>query len=236
MHSLNRVAAAVAGALLLTCAYAQTPAAGQPAAKQKAVKDQGEFEIYNQAIKDAATPQKEIQDLDTWAQKYPESDFKDDRLYMYLDAYSKMQPPQPQKVIEYGQQLMAKDLNAAFPDAAGKLKMLNIFYQVAWNVATSPNATPEQLALGEKAARQLLEIAPQYFVAANKPAGTSDADWNKAKENIESRGKTALAAISLAPANQALARNDCATAVTLFTKALDQFPDNAAVSYNLGRA
>jgi hypothetical protein len=236
MHSLNRAAAAVAGALLLTCAYAQTPAAGQPAAKQKAVKDQGEFEIYNQAIKDAATPQKEIQDLDTWSQKYPESDFKDDRLYMYLDAYSKMQPPQQQKVIEYGQQLMAKDLNAAFPDAAGKLKMLNIYYQVAWNVATSPNATREQLALGEKAAKQLLEIAPQYFVAANKPAGTSDADWTKAKENIETRGKTALAAIALAPANQALAKNDCATAAALFTKALDQFPDNAAISYNLGRA
>jgi hypothetical protein len=236
IHSLKRMA--LVGAFALACAYAQTPApaAGADAPKQKAVKDQGEFEIYNQAIKDATTPQKQVQDLDTWTQKYPESDFKDDRLYMYLDAYSKMQPPQQQKVIEFGRQLMAKDLNAAFPGAAGKLQILNIYYQVAWNVAMTPNATSEQLALGEKAAHQLLDMAPQYFVAANKPASTSDADWTKAKDDIVKRGNTALMAITLAPAAQALAKNDCATAESLYTKALGQYPDNAAISYALGRA
>ncbi len=237
IHSLNRMALA-AGALALACAYAQTPAAAPTAAaaKQKAVKDQGEFEIYNQAIKDAGNPQKQIQDLDAWTQKYPDTDFKDERQYMYFDAYSKLQPPQPQKVVELGQQLMAKDLNAAYPGPAGKLQILNIYYQVAWNVATLPNATPEQLAMGEKAARDLLELAPQYFVPANKPASTSEADWTKAKEDLEKRGKTALVAITLAPANQALARNDFATAEQLYTKALAEYPDNAAISYNLGRA
>jgi len=235
IHSLKRMALAAAGVLALACAYAQTPAPAS-GAKQKAVKDQGEFEIYNQAIKDAATPAKVIQDLDTWSQKYPDSDFKDDRLYMYLDAYSKLQPPQPQKVVDYGRQLLAKDLDAAFPGAAGKLQILNIYYQVAWNVATLPSPTPDQLALGEKAARQLLAAAPQYFVAANKPAPTSDADWTKAKEDIEKRARTALVAITLSPANQALAKNDCATAADLYTKALGEYPDNAAISYNLGRS
>jgi hypothetical protein len=237
IHSLKRMAAAAAGAVVLTCAWAQSPtAAGPSGAKQKAVKDQGEFEIYNQAIKDASNPQKEIQDLDSWAQKYPDSDFKDDRLYMYFDAYSKMQPPQQQKVVEYGQQLMSKDLNSAFPDAAGKLKILNIYYQVAWNVATLPNATPEQLALGEKAARQLLDLAPQYFVAANKPAGTSEADWNKAKQDTIARAQSALVNITLAPASQAMARNDYASAEAAYTKALGEYPNNSFISYNLGRA
>lgn len=239
IHSLKRMAAAAAGALVLTCAYAQTPspaAGSKPAAKQKAVKDQGEFEIYNQAIKDASNPQKEIQDLDTWAQKYPDSDFKDDRLYMYMQAYSTMQPPQPLKVIDYGQQLMSKDLHAIFPGAAGGRNILTVLFQVAWNAAALPSPTPDQLALGEKAAKELLDFAPKYFVAENKPQGTSDADWMKAKDDIEKRAKTALVAITLAPANQALAKNDCATAASLYTKALGDYPDNSAISYNLGRA
>jgi hypothetical protein len=225
-------AVGVLGAMALTCA-AQTAA---PAAKTKAVKDQGEFEIYNQAIKDATNPTKEIQDLDTWSQKYPESDFKDDRAYMYMQAYSTMQPPQPLKVIEYGQQLMSKDLKTEFPGPEGGRNILTVLFQVAWNVAALPNPTPEQLALGEKAAKQLLEFAPTYFVPANKPATTSDAEWTAARADIEKRAKLALVAITLAPANQALAKNDCATADAMYTKALGEYPDNAAVSYNLGRA
>jgi len=126
--TLKAIAAVgVIGAMAFTCA-AQTAA---PAAKKKQVKDQAEFELYNQAIKDASNPTKELQDLDSWAQKYPDSDFKDDRTYMYMQAYSTIQPPQPLKVIEYGQQLMAKDLNTVFPDAAGGRNILTVLFQVA---------------------------------------------------------------------------------------------------------
>jgi hypothetical protein len=230
--------AAAIGALAITGAYAQGAAPAQPAqpaAKQKAVKDQGEFEIYNQAIKDAGNPAKEIQDLDTWSQKYPESDFKDDRMYFYMQAYSTMTPPQPQKVIEYGQQLMAKDLNVIFPGAAGGRNILTVLFQVAWNVAALPTPSTDQLALGDKAAHQLLDFIPKYFVPENKGTAT-DAQWNAARADIEKRANIALVAITLAPANQALAKNDCATADAMYTKALSQYPDNASISYNLGRA
>jgi hypothetical protein len=241
------LAVGILGASALTCA-AQQPAA--PAAKSKQVKDQGEFEIYNQAIKDAdamlhaANPQaageaakKELQDLDQWAQKYPDTDFKDDRAYMYMQAYSSVQPPQPAKVLEYGQQLMAKDLKTVFPpDAVGGRNILTTLFQVAWNTAALKDPTPDQLALGQKAAHQLLDFAPSYFIATNKPAGTSDGDWAKARTDIEKQAKTALVAMTLVPAVQALNKNDCATADALFTKALGEYPDNASVSYNLGRA
>jgi hypothetical protein len=237
----------VLGALSFTGAAQQQAA---PAAKSKQVKDQQEFEIYNQAIKDAdvmlratgeqtinEAAKKELQDLDQWASKYPDSDFKDDRAYMYMQAYSKVQPPQPAKVLDYGRQLMAKDLKTVFPpDAVGGRNILAVYFQVAWNTAALPNATPEQLALGEKAARQLLDFAPQYFTAANKPAGTSDADWAKARADIEKQTNTALVAMTIAPANQALAKNDCSTADQLYTKALGQYPNNTAISYNLARA
>src|SRR5262249_15457226 len=187
----------------------------EPGAKKKEVKDQGEFEIYNQAIKDANNPSKLLQDLDTWSQKYAESDFKDDRAYMYMQAYSKMQPPQPLKVIEYGQQLIAKDLKTVFPDPAGQPNILTLLFQVTWNVATRPHPTPQQLALGEKAGKHPLDSAPTDFVPAKKPANMSDKEWADAKADIEKRTKLALSQIRLAPAAQALAKNDCATASSL---------------------
>jgi hypothetical protein len=203
---------------------------------QKQVKDQGESEIYNQAIKDASNPAKAIEDLDLWTDKYPDSDFNEERLCMYMQAYSAMKQPQPQKVIEIGQHLMAKDLNVAFPGAAGGRNILTVLFQMAWNVAALPNSTPDQLALGDMAAHQLLDFAPKYFVAGNKPPGTSEADWTKARDDIEKRTRVALVAIALAPANQALANNDCAAAEALFTKVLSQYPNNSFISYNLGRA
>src|ERR1044071_9239279 len=154
--------------LALSMALLSAQTAATPAAQQKKVKDQGEYEIYNEAIKDAANPAKEIQDLDTWLQKYPDSDYKDDRLYMYMQAYSKVTPPQPHKVIDYGSQLMAKDLNAVFTGTGGGLNILNVLFLVSWNVAALPAPAQEQLALGEKAGRQLLDFAPKYFTAENK--------------------------------------------------------------------
>jgi hypothetical protein len=228
-------AVAVLGAVAWTGA-APVALAQAPAAQQKKVKDQGEYEIYNEAIKDASNPSKEIQDLDAWTQKYPDSDYKDDRLYMYMQAYSKMTPPQSQKVIDYGQQLINKGLNTVFPGQGGGLNILNVLFLVSWNVASLPNPTPEQLALGEKAARQLLDFAPKYFVAENKPAGTTDQAWAAARADIEKRTKTALGAMAVAPGNAAMAKDDCAAAESAYAKALGDYPDNASISYNLGRA
>src|ERR1700720_2536910 len=68
------VAFVTTGALQLASAQA---AAEKQAAPEKKVKDQGEFDIYNQVLKDT-DPAKQIQDLDTWTQKYPDSDYKND--------------------------------------------------------------------------------------------------------------------------------------------------------------
>ena len=75
------------GAVILTgtaqLAQAQAPPAQAPPAPgappEKKVKDQGEYDIYNQTLKDVANFAALLKDLDTWAQKYPESDYKDDR-------------------------------------------------------------------------------------------------------------------------------------------------------------
>src|ERR1039457_1542861 len=144
-------------------------AAAQTAQPQKKVKDQGEYDIYNNVLKDApaqAWP-KLLQDLDTWAQKYPESDYKDDRLYYYVQAYSGAN--QPAKELDIAGQLLARDLTTVFPDPK---QVLTVLYMTCVNVQKAPAPTPEQAATGEKAAHQLADFVPTYFVAANKPANT----------------------------------------------------------------
>ena len=211
---------------------------------QKKVKDQGEYDIYNQAIKDAADPAKQIADLDTWNQKYADSEYKDDRVYLYMQAYLKMSPPQPAKVLEYGVQLMSKDLGAIFAgpgteQVAGlpiKLTMLNVLYSVALNAAGLPDPTADQLALGDKAAHQLLEFAPKYFTPENKPAAQTDAAWNAARADVEGKARGAIIAIALKPGLAAQAKKDCPAQESGFAKALADYPDSGAAAYQYGVA
>lgn len=82
----------VAAGVLATGAYAQNnpaPQAAQGAAKQKAVKDQGEYDIITAAQKET-DPQKKLDLLRQWEQKYPDSDFKDDRTLAMAQAYSQI--------------------------------------------------------------------------------------------------------------------------------------------------
>ena len=230
---LRRVAAA--GLVCVLACAAET---------QKKVKDQGEYDIYNQAIKDAADPAKQIADLDTWNQKYPDSEYKDDRVYLYMQACLKMNPPQPAKVLEYGGQLMSKDLDAIFNGpAAGqlaglpiKLTMLNVLYSVAFNAAGLPDPTADQLALGDKAAHQLLEFAPKYFTPENRPASQTDAAWNAARSDVVGKAKAAMIAIALKPGLAAQAKKDCPGQESASAKALADYPDSGAAAYQLGSA
>lgn len=249
MHTFKQTLMAIAAGAVFCAAAAtgfaqQQPAAGaaatqnqKPAEPAKKVKDQGEYDIFNEALKDlTANPQKAIQDLDTWTQKYPDSDYKWDRIYMYMQAYSTMKPPQPEKIVQYGSQLMNQDMKAIFNDKNGPLTIVKILYMVATNVTLLPNPTPEQIDLGKKAAQRLKDEANAYFTAANKPAGTSDADWAKAKNDLDSAADHTQLFLDVLPANQAMAKKDCAAAEPMYVKALQDRPQSAYISYQLANA
>ena len=178
-------------------AQAQAPA-------EKKVKDQGEYDIYNQTIKDAANPAALLKDLDTWSQKYPDSDWKDDRFYYYITAYNGTN--QPAKVLEIGSQLMARDLKKVFPDPKLGQYILTVLYMTSVNVQKLPTATPEQMEIGEKAAKQLQEFVPTFFAAANKPAGATDAAWAEGRTTMEKVAKDTLMYIATKPGAEAMNR------------------------------
>jgi hypothetical protein len=231
VFNLSNARAAAALLVVWGAAYAQnaTPA-GQPAAHQKAVKDQGEYDLYNSAIKDVQTQNfaKAIADLDTWKQKYPDSDFKDDRDVYYMEAYAGNK--EPAKAVNIGGQLIARDLNKVFDDPkSGPRMVVRVLHTIVAAAQQIPNPTAEQLAVGEKAAHMLMDYN-------TKPADVSDADWAKAREQMQTEAKAAFQFFALKPGVDAMQRKDYAAAEAAFQKAQQENPGSGQIAYQLGAA
>jgi hypothetical protein len=234
MKMMHTMAAMAATGLLLLAQVA--------GAQEKKVKDQAEYDLFNQTLKDVNNPAQQIKDLDQWTQKYPDSDYKDDRMDYYMRAYNGNK--QPDKVLEVGSQLMARDLKTVFKDPkAGPGQVLNTLYLMSVNVLQIPNPNPDQVAAGDKASKALAAYANEYFTAVNKPANVSDADWSKTKDQVMTLSKTVQITLVSKPGADALVeyRKDknpdhCKVAEESYTKALQAFPDNAAMAYGLGNA
>jgi hypothetical protein len=202
----------------------------------KQFKNQGEYDLYNEVVKDAANADKQLRDLDAWTAKYPESDYKDDRWMFYLSAYNGAN--QPGKVLDTAAQLLARDLRAAFPDPR---QVISILYLATLNVQKLVNPSPQQVAAGQRAAHDLLEFLPGYFTAERKPADTGESDWAKAHGDLELLATTALANIAMQPGNRALATDpknpaNCAAAEIAYTKALQEYRFSAQIAYALAGA
>lgn len=233
-------ALSVAGVVLVfgtaSSVHAQAPAA----TTQKKPANNVEYNLFNDVIKDiqANNSTKAVTDLDAWTQQFPNSDYKDDRLYYYMQAYSKANPPQPAKVVDYGSQLMAKGLKATFNDPQGPTVVLNVLYLMTATVPTLPNPTADQMALGEKAAKDLLDYLPTFFAADKKPANTPDAAWTQARTQLETAAKKSLIALSLIPGNQAMDKKpaDCVAAEDAYKKGLLVYPDSSMHAYKLALA
>ncbi|HKE26791.1 MAG TPA: hypothetical protein VKB88_30775 [Bryobacteraceae bacterium] len=235
MSKLSNARAALAVLTLWGAAYAQT--AGQPAqaaapaapaAHQKAVKDQVEYDLYNSAIKDVQTQNfaKAVTDLDAWKQKYPESDYKDDREVYYIQAYAGSN--QPAKAVDAAGQLMNRDLTKVFSDPkSGPPLVVKVLFTTVVAAQQIPNPTPEQLAIAAKSARMLMDYN-------TKPEGASDADWAKAREQMQTASKGALMYLALKPGADAMQKKDYAGAEAAFQKAQQQYPDSGQIAYQLG--
>jgi hypothetical protein len=234
-----RVFSAVGVAVILigSSVHAQAPSTAR-----KKPNDQAEYELLNEVIKDLQTniPAKALADLDTWIRQYPGSDYGDERLYYYMEAYSKANPPQPAKVVDLGSQLVAKGLRTIFPEPRqGPTIAINVLYLLAASVPTLPNPTAEQIALGQRAAHDLIDYyLPTFFAANNKPANATDQAWNEARSQLDTVAKKSLIAISLIPGNQAMNKKpqDCVTAEDNFRRGLVLYPHSSVHAYQLAMA
>ena len=130
------------------------------AAAQKNYKDPAEYGLFSASAKDLAANSfdKAISDLDAWKQKYPDSEFKDDRQVFYVLAYAGAK--QPEKALDSAG-LVA---NPASLDAAKRVRLL---YTAAAAIQQIPNPTPEQIATGRqgRARSGRLQQSPRGHVA-----------------------------------------------------------------------
>lgn len=225
------LAAFAAVAMTGTARHARAQAAAQP---ETHYKDTAEYDIYNSVTKDLIGKDynKAIADLDTWKQKYPDSYYKNTREVLYVTTYNEAK--QFGKAVDAAGQIMTAmpDLDASFNDPqTGAEDELKLLFTTTAAIQQTPNPTAEQLATGEKAARKLMDFN-------RKPARMSDADWSNSKPQLQALAKQALLSVAVVPGNIALAKNpaDCATAESVFSKALSEYPDKSFIAYNLGRA
>src|SRR5215469_856145 len=102
-------------------------------AEQNNYKDPAEYSLFDAAVKDlgANSFDKAIADLDAWKQKYPDSEFKDDRQVFYVLAYAGAK--QSEKALNAAAGLVS---NPASLDAA---KQVRLFYAAATAIQQIPH-------------------------------------------------------------------------------------------------
>jgi hypothetical protein len=161
--------------------------------REKKFKKPGEYEVASLAIEDVNSRHfaKALTELDTWTQKYTDSDFKADRLYYYVLSYNGVE--QPAKVVDTATELLSNGVENTLQDPR---QMILALYLTALNTQKLPYTSRDQFSTGQTAARNLLEFVPTYFTDANRPVGTSAADWTKAQTDLETTAKTTLTALA----------------------------------------
>jgi hypothetical protein len=192
-------------------------------------KDTAEYDLYMSASKKVAANDGAgaLADLDSWKSKYGESDYKDDRSVLYIQAYAAAK--QPAKAVDSAADIINKGVDTVFPDPkAGPPNAIRALFSTVFAITQVSDPTPEELATGMKAAQTLLDYN-------RKPEGVSDADWNKARtEQLQPPAKAALMRIAMLPGNQAFAKKDWAGCEAAYAKALGTYPQNSAIAYQLG--
>jgi len=221
----GKVGVALWAAALVGASLPASFAQGAATPHEKKYQDAAEYDAYNAVIKDVGAKNfdKAITDLEAWKSKYPKSDYREDRDVLFIQAYSGAN--QPGKAVAYFGEIDQNGIDAAFADPGNAIKAL---FATVVAVTHDSNATPDELAVGEKAAQELMDYN-------HKPAGVADDAWTTARTTqLQPPAKGALLYIATLPGNQAMTKKDWPACEAAYTKALQKFPDNSTIAYQLG--
>jgi tetratricopeptide (TPR) repeat protein len=168
---------------------AQAAPGTAPAAGQKNWKDRAEYDLY-ESITKTQDANKRLELVNQWKDKYPTTDFKKERLLLYLDTY---------RLLNNGAQMLAtaREIVAQDPADMTGLYWLNMLLPVQQGAATNPALLSE----AEKAGNGLLQNMGTAFSNDKKPASTSDADWTKARNDMEALGHKTLGWVAMVRKN-----------------------------------
>jgi len=179
--------------------------------KEKKVKDQGEYDIFTAAVKEA-DPNKKIQLLLQWKEKYPDSDYKLDRQQLIATTYFQG-VRDADKAWAASQELVGMDPK----NFAGLFFLTSL-------VMSSGKTDPERLDGGEKAARSLLANLDEVFAPSKKPAQATDEQWKKERLGPETLAIKTIGWIQMT-------RKEFDKGEETFTQFLKIEPNDGQVSY-----
>jgi len=193
---------------------AQTPPAA-PAAQAPVIKDPAEYNAYVGAVQQT-DPNAKISGLEAFLAQYPNSVMKNQALEILMGTYQ--QAGNQQKTIDTATKLVAAD-----PNNVRAMALLAYFKRLQAQ-GGDPNAK-QLLADAKKYGQQGLDALPKF----TKPEGTSDADFQKMKDQMAGIFN---AAVGIA----ALQDKDYATAVKALRPAADANPQDFSVVYPMALA
>jgi tetratricopeptide (TPR) repeat protein len=181
---------------------AQTQPAAQPAQAQPQWKDQAEYDMYS-AVQKETDPKKKLPLLQAWSDKYPDSQFKQQRLVAYLNVYQQLNDVP--KLIATLKQMLDSDP-----------KNLQLMQGIMFYAMQSNDTGPANLEQAEKAANGALANLDV------KPAGVPDDQWPKYKPQVEALAHTTLGWVAMNRKNNTLAEEE-------FLKSLKVDPNQGQV-------
>jgi tetratricopeptide (TPR) repeat protein len=179
-------------------------------AAEKKWKDQAEYDVYI-AITKEADGNKALGLLNTWKQKYAETDFKEERIQLYLRTYQKLN--QGENMLKTAEEWMGMNP-----------KVLEPMWWATLLTVSLNNTAPDRLALGEKASRGVLAHVESELTAAKRPPATSEADWEKQRTALSTQAIKTLGWIEMSRKNHTKAEEE-------FTRFLKTNPNSGVISY-----
>jgi len=200
----------------------QPGAAGQQAgAAQKNYKDRAEYDLYAK-ITQTADPAARLELLNTWQDKYPQTDFAQERAQYFVATLNQLAPKDPaarKKLLDKTAELLKTDPK----------NFQALYFTTLWGPAvggTSP--TPEVLTQVDSAAHGVIDNANDAFDASKKPANVSAEDFEKAKNQALSAAHNALAW-------QAISKKDNAATESEYKASLQANPAQPNISAAYGK-
>jgi tetratricopeptide (TPR) repeat protein len=192
---------------------------------------EGEADPYNAVVKDlnSADFAKALPDLNAWKDKFPSSEYNNIRTALYVQTWAGLN--QPEKALDTARELLHQDLKTLFPGVTGQAIVIRLLYNSTWAISRLIAPSPQQIASGENAARQLMAYDDAL-------PGVSAEKWAEARTDMREKAAAALFYLAELPGIQAMARQppDCPAAEAAWKNALAAYPDKPTPAYELARA